>query len=80
MGIVGIIEVTVGVTNLTGWTRIGASVASAGLLGIAASLVAAHFYDVAARDFAKSFAAFTLARLAQVRDEAPASRVLRRRH
>lgn len=72
MGIVGIIEIAVGVTILAGWTRIGAYVASAWLLGVAANLMAAHFYEVAVRDVVMSVAAFTLPRLAQVRDEAPA--------
>jgi hypothetical protein len=72
MGVVGIIEVAVGTAILTGWTRLGAYVASAWLLGIAANLVAAGFYDVAVRDVVMSLAAFTLARLAEVRDERPA--------
>ena len=71
MGIVGIIEVAVGVTILAGWTRIGAYVASAWLLGVAANLVAAGFYDVAVRDVVMSLAALSLARLAEVREEAP---------
>lgn len=72
MGIVGIIELAVGAAILAGWTRLGAYVASAWLLGIAANLVAAGFYDVAVRDVVMSFAAFTLARLAEVRGEVPA--------
>jgi hypothetical protein len=72
VGIVGIIEFAVGVTILMGWTRIGAYVASAWLLGVAANLVAAGFYDVAVRDVVMSLAAFTLARLAEVQEEAPA--------
>ncbi len=72
MGIVGVIELAVGVTILTGWTRFGAYVASAWLLGVAANLVAAGFYDVAVRDVVMSLAAFTLARLAEVRADAPA--------
>ena len=71
MGMVGVIEVAVGVAILTGRTRIGAYVASAWLLGIAANLVLAGFYDVAVRDVIMSIAAFTLARLAEVRQEAP---------
>jgi hypothetical protein len=71
MGVVGIIELAVGVAILAGWTRIGAYVASAWLLGVAANLAAAGFYDVAVRDIVMSVAAFTLARLAEVRGEAP---------
>src|SRR5918995_3162438 len=72
MGIVGVIELAVGVAILAGWTRLGAYVASGWLLGVAANLVAAGFYDVAVRDVVMSFAAFTLARLAEVREAAPA--------
>ena len=72
MGIVGVIEFAVGVSILAGWTRLGAYVASAWLLGIAANLVTAGFYDVAVRDVVMALAAFTLARLAEVREEAPA--------
>jgi hypothetical protein len=71
MAIVGIIELAVGLTILVGWTRAGAYVASAWLLGIAANLVAGGFYDVAVRDVVMAVAAFTLARLAEVREEAP---------
>jgi len=72
MGMAGIIEFAVGVTILAGWTRVGAYVASAWLLAVAANLVAAGFLDIAVRDIVLSFAAFTLARLAEVREEAPA--------
>ena len=60
------IEFAVGLAILTGWTRIGAYVASVWLLGVAANLVAAGFYDVAVRDVVMSLAAFTLARLAEL--------------
>ena len=72
MGVVGVIELVVGVAILTGWTRIGAYVASAWLLGIAANLLLAGFYDVAVRDVVMAVAAFTLARLAEVHEESPA--------
>jgi hypothetical protein len=74
MGIVGVIEVAVGLAILSGWTRLGAQVASGWLLAVAANLVAAGYYDVAVRDVVMSLAAFTLARLAEVRVEAPAHR------
>jgi DoxX-like protein len=74
MGMVGVIEVAVGVAILTGWTRVGAYVASAWLLGVAANLVTAGFFDVAVRDVVMSVAAFTLARLAEVREVTPAYR------
>ena len=72
MAIVGVIEVAVGAAILAGWTRLGAYVASAWLLGVAANLAAAGFFDIAVRDVVMSIAAFTLARLAEVRQEAPA--------
>ena len=72
MGLVGVIELAVGVAILTGWTRAGAYVASAWLLGLAANLVVAGFYDVAVRDVVMAVAAFTLARLAEVRQETAA--------
>ena len=45
----------------------GRVVASAWLLGVALNLGFAGFYDVAVRDVVMSIAAFTLARLAEVR-------------
>ena len=67
MGVVGVIEIAVGVAILTGWTRIGAYVASAWLIGVAANLALAGFYDIAVRDVVIALAAFTLARMAEVR-------------
>jgi hypothetical protein len=72
MGVVGVIEVLVGAAILTGWTRLGAYVASAWLLSVAANLALAGFFDVAVRDVVMSLAAFTLARLTEVREQAPA--------
>ena len=72
MGIVGVIELAVGAAILAGWTRLGAYVASGWLLGIAANLVLAGFYDIAVRDVIMALAALTLARLAEVRQAAPA--------
>ena len=72
MGIVGVMEFAVGVAILAGWIRLGAYVASGWLLGVAANLVIAGFYDVAVRDVVMAMAAFTLARLAEVRRETPA--------
>ena len=73
MGLVGVIEVAVGLAILTGWTRVGAYVASAWLLGVALNLVLAGFYDIAVRDVVMAIAAYTLAKLAEVREEAPAA-------
>ena len=72
MAIVGVIEIAVGVAILAGWTRVGAYVASGWLLLVAVNLATAGFYDVAVRDIVMSIAAFTLARLAEVRQESPA--------
>lgn len=72
MGIVGIVELAVGVAILTRWTRAGAYVASAWLVGVGANLVLAGFYDVAVRDVVMAIGAFTLARLEEVRQETPA--------
>jgi hypothetical protein len=72
MAIVGVIEFSVGAAILADWTRLGAYVASAWLLGVAANLAAAGFFDIAVRDVVMSIAAFTLARLAEVRQQAPA--------
>lgn len=71
LGLVGVIELAVGVAILAGWTRIGAYVASAWLLGVAFNLVLAGYFDVAVRDVVMSLAAFTLARLEEVRVDAP---------
>jgi len=83
MGLVGVIEVAVGIAILTKWTRLGAYVASAWLLGVAANLVLAGYLDVAVRDVVMSLAAFTLARIAEVGETATAresNRVAGSRH
>jgi hypothetical protein len=72
MGVVGVIELAVGVAILAGWTRFGGYVASALLVGVAGNLALAGYYDVAVRDVVMALAAFTLARMAEVRQEAPA--------
>ena len=71
MRTVGVVEMIVGLAILAGWTRLGAYAASGWLLAVAANLVAAGFYDIAVRDVVMSLAAFTLARLAEVREVAP---------
>jgi hypothetical protein len=72
MGIVGVVEIAVGLTILAGFTRLGAYLASAWLLCVAANLALGGFFDVAVRDVVMAIAAFTLARLAEVHEEAPA--------
>jgi hypothetical protein len=78
MGIVGVIEVAVGAMILIGWARVGGYIAAAWLVGVAVNLVFAGFFDIAVRDVVMAIAAFTLARLAEVRGEAvsPASNSL----
>ena len=67
---VGIVEVLVGLAVLTRWTRIGSYVAAGWLTLIAVNLVLAGFFDIAVRDVVLAVAAFTLARLTEVRDTA----------
>jgi hypothetical protein len=69
MWIVGVVEFAVGVSTLTAWPVIGAYVASAWLLLVSINLVLGGHLDVAVRDVVLSIAAFTLARLIQVRGE-----------
>jgi hypothetical protein len=72
MGMVGVVEIVVGLAILTRWTRLGAYVAAVWLLGVAGNLAAAGFFDIAVRDVVMSLAAFTLARLTEVGQEAAA--------
>jgi hypothetical protein len=69
MAIVGIVEIAVGIGVLAAAPVLAAYVASAWLLLVAANLVVAGHFDVAVRDVVLSIAAFTLARLIQVRGE-----------
>jgi len=69
MGIVGIVEIAVGIAVLTAWTRLGAYVASAWLVLVAVNLALAGYFDVAVRDVVMAIGAFTLARLTEVRQE-----------
>ena len=71
MHIVGVIEIIVGLAILTEWTRLGAYVASAWLVVIAINLASAGmFLDVAVRDLEMALAAFVLARMTEVRNDA----------
>ena len=68
---VGVVEMMVGIAILTRWTRLGAYVAAAWLVGIALNLVAmGAFFDVAVRDLLLAVADFTLARFTEVRQGA----------
>ena len=69
MRMVGGIEMIVGLAILTRWTRVGAYVAMAWLVAIAANLVTTGtFFDVAVRDLEIAVGAYALARLTEVRD------------
>ena len=69
MGVVGVVEIAVGVTILTVAPRLGAYVASAWLVLVALNLTIAGYFDIAVRDIVMSIAAFTLARLVEAREE-----------
>ena len=71
MYVVGIIEIIVGLMVLTRWTRLGAWIASAWLVLIALNLVTLGLFDIAVRDLAMAVGAYTLARLAELRQESP---------
>ena len=74
MGLVGVIEIAVGIGMLAGWARVFGWVAAGWLLAIAVNLLlAGRYFDVAARDVALAVSAFVLARLAPLH-EAAASR------
>jgi uncharacterized membrane protein YphA (DoxX/SURF4 family) len=70
--LVGVVEMLVGLLVLTRWTRIGAWIAAAWLVLIAGNLVLLGALDVAVRDLGLAVGAYTLARLAEARAEAPA--------
>jgi DoxX len=70
---VGIIEIAVGLLVLTRWTRLGAWIAAAWLALIALNLITMGLFDIAVRDLAMSVGAYTLARLAELRQERPAA-------
>jgi len=76
MHIVGAIEMIVGLSILTKWTRVGAYVASAWLVAIAINLVSTGmFFDIAVRDVEMALAAFVLARMTEVRGDVLQSNV-----
>jgi hypothetical protein len=79
MHVVGLIEIAVGVMILTRWTRIGAYLAAAWLVAIAANLVLAGRFDIAVRDLVMAVGAWTLARVDEARQgqETPESLVAR---
>ena len=79
MRAIGVVEMIVGIAILTRWTRLGAYVAAAWLVGIALNLVTmGTFFDVAVRDLLLAVAAYTLARLTEIRQPAAAGSYLHR--
>ena len=69
MGVVGIVEVVVGIGVLSGYARVFGWIAAAWLAAIALNLLTTgKFLDVAARDAALAVAAFALARLAPLHE------------
>ena len=70
----GVVEMIVGLAILTRWTRLGSYLASLWLVCIALNLVTmGAFLDIAVRDVLLALAAFTLARLTEVRQASTAS-------
>ena len=67
---VGVVELAVGVAILGAAPVVGAYVASAWLVLVAANLLLGGYFDVAVRDVVMSVAAFTLARLLELRSHA----------
>ena len=73
MRVVGVIEMAVGALILAGFARIGGYIVMVWLVGIAISLLTTgRFFDIAVRDVVMALAAFTLARLSEVREAAGA--------
>jgi uncharacterized membrane protein YphA (DoxX/SURF4 family) len=71
MHVVGVVEMAVGASILSKWTRPGSYVASAWLIAIALNLVSTGtYFDVAVRDVEMALAAFVLARITEVRADA----------
>lgn len=76
MHVVGVVELLVGIALLGVAPVIGAYVASAWLLLVAANLILGGHLDIAVRDVVMSIAALTLARLLEIRQGSPAQSAL----
>ena len=71
MHVVGVIEIIAGIVVLSRFTKLGAYVVTAWLIGIAVNLLTTGmFYDLAMRDVEIAIAAFTLSQLTRVREAA----------
>jgi uncharacterized membrane protein YphA (DoxX/SURF4 family) len=74
MRVAGVIEMIAGIALLAGMVRLAGYVIAAWLVAIALSLLTSgRFFDVAVRDVIMAIGAFTLARLAEVREAASES-------
>jgi len=73
MYVVGVIEIVAGLLVLSRYTRFGAYLVSAWLIGIATNLVLGGWYDIAVRDVGLAVGAFALASLAEARATATAA-------
>jgi uncharacterized membrane protein YphA (DoxX/SURF4 family) len=72
----GVVEMIVGLSILTRWTRVGAYVAMVWLCCIAINLVSTGtFFDIAVRDVEMSIAAYALARLTEARAASTSSQL-----
>ena len=69
LGLVGVVEIVVGLVVLSGGARLGGYVVAAWLVGIALNLVSAGILDVAVRDLVMAVGAYTLSRVAALRGE-----------
>jgi uncharacterized membrane protein YphA (DoxX/SURF4 family) len=69
MHAVGIVEIAAGALVLSRFTRAGAYIVMAWLAAIAVQLLGLGLFDVAVRDLAMAVGAYTLARLAQAREQ-----------
>ena len=66
MLIVGVVEMIVGLLIITGWTRVGAYIASVWLLLIAINLITTgQYFDIALRDIGLCLSAFGLAKMTE---------------
>lgn len=69
MYVVGVVEFSVGVAILGAAPVLGAYIASAWLVLVAVNLLLGGHFDIAVRDVVMSVAAFTLARLLELRSQ-----------
>ncbi len=71
MRAIGVVEILIGLSLLTRWTKSGAYILALWLLGIVINLLTTGvFYDLAIRDFEVAIAAFALAQLSAARSAA----------